>query len=124
MNKMSKILIVEDEKSLQNALFEKLVRENYKIVLADDGEEGLKKAISEKPDLILLDIVMPNVDGIEMLRGLRDTKEGKDMPVMILTNLSKSDLTTEAMNLGAFDYLVKSDWSLEDLIKKINKKLS
>lgn len=120
---MAKILVIEDERPLVQALEEKLVKSGFDIVFASNGQEGLDKAYSEKPDLILLDIVMPIMDGMTMLKKLHSDDWGKTIPVIVLTNLSDNEKITQAMELGSYDYLVKSDWSLEDVVERIREKL-
>ncbi|MFA6594394.1 MAG: response regulator [Candidatus Buchananbacteria bacterium] len=120
---MKKILIIEDEPSLAEALRQKLTKEKFDAVVAKDGQEGLVTALKNKPDLILLDIVMPVMDGLTMLEKLRQDKWGKNVPVIILSNLNEADKTAEAMAKGVYDYLVKSDWKLEDLVKKVREKI-
>lgn len=123
MKPTRKILIVEDEISLLNILTDKLTKEGYNVIKAIDGKEGLKLALSELPDLILLDINMPVMDGITMLKLLRKEDAGKKIEVVMLTNFSEYKLLAEAMELGSHDYLVKSDWKLEDVVKLIHDKL-
>ena len=123
MANKKKILIVEDEDSLKMSLKRKFTSEGFEIVEASDGEEGLKAAEKEKPDLILLDIVMPVMDGMTMLKKLRQTDWGKEMPVVLLTNLADTDEVNQAMELNVFDYLVKSNWDIEDVIVKVKDKL-
>lgn len=118
-----KILIVEDEISLINVLYDKLTHEGYEVLKAMDGKEGLKLALSDLPDLILLDINMPVMDGITMLKELRKDERGKKVEVVMLTNFSEYKLLADAMEQGAHDYLVKSDWKLEDVVKLLHDKL-
>ena len=117
------ILVVEDEKPLLNALSAKLQNEGYEVIEAEDGEVGLKLAIKRKPDLILLDIILPKMDGITLLEKLRENVWGKSAKVIILSNLSDWDNTYKAVNLNVHDYLVKSDWDIKDVIKKVKSKL-
>ena len=121
---MEKILIVEDEKILRDALTIKLKDEGFEILEAEDGLAGLDMALAEKPDLILLDIIMPVMDGITMLQKLRDDPEGKKIKVIILTNLQDQEKVTEAVKNNTQEYLIKSDWSLSDIVLKIKEKLS
>ncbi len=121
MSDKKKVLIIEDEPSLQGALEAKLAHEGYAVVSAKNGEEGLQTALSEKPDLILLDIIMPHMDGLHMLKQLRKDPWGKSVHVMILTNIQEPEKISEAAEQGAYEYLVKSDWTLEDLLKKIKE---
>ena len=116
---MTKILVVEDEEILRTALGEELKQEGFTVVDAKDGIEGLEKASSENPDLILLDLVMPRLDGIATLRQLKENTGTQNIPVVILTNLSDYDKVSDALSLGAMDYLVKANYRLEELVTKI-----
>ena len=124
MENNKKILIVEDEVSLRNALCNKLAREGFSTLEAKNGEEGLEVALREHPDLILLDIIMPKMDGISMLKKLREDEWGKRVPVIVLTNLSDMEKVAEVAEGGAFDYLIKADWKLEDVVNKVKQKLN
>jgi DNA-binding response OmpR family regulator len=117
-----KILIIEDDKSLQNALVEILTQEKYEIISAFDGEEGLRKAKDEKPDLILLDIILPKKDGYEILAEIKKGEE-KNIPILILTNLGEIDNVQKALDLGATTFMVKSDFSLKDVLEKVKENL-
>jgi DNA-binding response OmpR family regulator len=121
MNK--KILIVEDEQSLRRALVEKMSTEGFEIIEAGDGEEGLKAALQNKPDLILLDIVMPKMDGITMLGKLRESEWGKNANVLILTNLSSGAELINAIEKNSYEYLAKTDWKLEEIAEKVKNML-
>lgn len=123
-NKKLKILIVEDEPALIGVLSDKLSKEGFNILKAIDGEIGLKLALEEKPDLILLDIIMPKMDGITMLKKLREQEIGKNMPVIILTNLSDSEKNAEMTERGVLDFLIKTNWKLDDVVKKIKQRLN
>lgn len=114
-----KILIVEDEEILLTALSEELKQQGFQVVGAKDGVEGVEKANSEKPDLILLDLVMPRMDGISALKEIKAGATTKDIPVVILTNLSDYDKVSDALSLGAMDYLVKANYRLEELVSKL-----
>jgi len=116
-----KILIVEDDRSLLLALQEKFTNEGFSVVTALDGEEGLIVAEKEKPDLLLLDIKMPKIDGITMARKLKEG--GIDAPIIFLTNLDDAKHISEAIEVSKSDYLIKSDWELEDIVKKVKAKL-
>lgn len=116
-----KILIVEDELSLRSVLAEKLRLESFEVLEAKNGEEGLEISISQKPELILLDIVMPKMDGITMLEKLREDSWGKKVPVIILTNLSSGSEMSKSAENRVSSYLVKTDWKLEDVVKKIKE---
>jgi DNA-binding response OmpR family regulator len=114
-----KILFVEDEPNLQKAISEILVQEGYKVFGAADGEEGLKVAQKEKPDLILLDLILPKKDGFEVLKELKADEKMKSIPVIVLTNLEGVGDVEKALELGARTYLVKANYELEDVIDKI-----
>jgi DNA-binding response OmpR family regulator len=118
-----KILIVEDDKPLLEALKKKLTLNKFNVIEAINGEDGLNKALAEHPDLILLDIIMPRMDGLTMLKKLREDKWGEGVPVIMLTNLSDSIEVAEATASGVHDYLVKSDWKMEDVVGKVKEKL-
>ncbi len=118
-----KILIIEDEQSLLNALVSKFEKEDFAVISARDGEDGLEKALTEHPDLVLLDIIMPKMDGITTLERIRRDNWGKKVPVIMLTNLSDEKKVEEAIELGSRDYLVKSDWNINDVVKKVRSKL-
>ncbi len=117
------ILVVEDEPALANALRDKFEREGFSVSIALNGEEGLRMACDQKPDLILLDIVMPVMDGLTMLTELRKDPWGKDARVIMLTNLSDAIRVSDAVEHGVHDYLVKTDWKLEDLVAKARARI-
>ena len=118
-----KILIIEDEATLQKALQEVLTAEGYDILSALDGLRGLEMARQENPDIILLDIILPKMDGFEVLKELKGEEKTESIPVVILTNLSDVSDVQKALDLGATTYLVKADFSLEDVIKKVKDTL-
>src|SRR3989338_8219075 len=110
---MKKILFIEDESALQKAFGDILSESGYEMKSAMDGETGLRLVGTEKPDLILLDITLPKLNGFEVL------EETKKIPVIILTNLEKIEDVDKAIGLGAMTYLVKAQYKLEDVIEKI-----
>ena len=117
----NKVLIAEDQEAMLEALTESFESANFDVFGAKDGEEGLRVALKEHPHVILIDILMPKMDGITMLKKLREDNWGKSVPVMILTNLSEVEKIAEAIEDGISDYLIKTDWSLEDIVKKVKK---
>ncbi len=121
MKKASKILIVEDEKALLAVLSDKFRREGFMVYGAKDGLAGLNMACKVKPALVILDIVMPSMDGLTMLKKLREDKWGNAVPVLILSNLSDPEQINEATSRGAVEYLVKSNWGLEDVVQKVKQ---
>ena len=118
-----KILVIDDETALRSVLSDKLNSVGFETLQARDGLEGLSLALSHHPDLILLDVVMPVEDGITFLKELRTDAWGLTAKVILLTNLSDEQKVAESLKLGVFDYLVKSDWKLDDLLLKINERL-
>ncbi|MFC1612254.1 PleD family two-component system response regulator [Patescibacteria group bacterium] len=122
-NKAKTILIIEDEAPVVRILREKFKSEGFRVLEAKNGIDGFKKAKTEKPDLILLDIILPKMDGIAMLQKLRKDAWGKNVKVIILTNLSDGDELAEAIEHKVHDYLVKADWKLEEIVKKVKEKL-
>lgn len=119
-----KILIVEDEAPLAQILSDKFTLEGFAVRQAGDGVQGLSLALEWQPDIILLDIIMPNMDGMTMLHKLRAQEGGKKIPVILLTNLSDSDKIYDAMANGVFDFLVKANWSIEDIVREVKAKLA
>ncbi|MBU2541984.1 response regulator [Patescibacteria group bacterium] len=124
INKLfKKILIVEDEPSLLKALEIKFIDEGFEVIKAVDGKQGLEMSLLEHPDIILLDIVMPIMDGMTMLKKLREDKWGKDAKVIILTNLSDAEKVAKAAEHNVFDFLVKTDWHISDVVEKVKERL-
>lgn len=119
-----KILIVEDEEPLLEVLKERFENEGFNVVTAKNGEEALTVALAERPNLIILDIVMPKMSGLDMLKNLRGHEEGKTVPVMVLTNLNDAESIKEALGHGAYDILVKADWPIGDIVQNVKDKLS
>lgn len=118
-----KILIVEDEETLRSVLQEKLTRSKYDVFVAKDGVEGFTMAKSKKPDLILLDLVMPKRDGFEVLTMLKDEDDLKNIPVIILSNLEEDENLKKALKLGADDYFVKSEHPISEVVEKVKAHL-
>lgn len=121
MKQKKKILIVEDETSLSAILKDKFEIEKFNVLVAENGLIGLETALKELPDMILLDIAMPVMDGLEMLKKLREDERGKDLKVIILTNYGDMEKFVQAKDLGASDYLVKADWGMADIVERVNK---
>jgi len=117
------VLIVEDEGAMQRALKNKLENAGYTVVTADDGAEALKEMAATEPDLMLLDLIMPKLDGISVLREIKTDEKLGRIPVIILTNLSSGDKVAEAMQLGTFDFLVKANYSLDDVLGKVQERI-
>jgi CheY-like chemotaxis protein len=117
------ILIIEDEKSLRGALVDFLHLKNFIPLEAKNGREGLEMALLKHPDLILLDLIMPEMDGMATLKKIREDAWGEKVPIIILTNLSatKEQLADDEVTRKPTYYLIKSDWKLQDIVKKIEK---
>ncbi|OIP75876.1 MAG: hypothetical protein AUK07_00775 [Parcubacteria group bacterium CG2_30_36_21] len=120
---MKKILFIEDESALQKTFGDILKNKGYGVLKALDGESGLRSAQGERPDLILLDLILPKMDGFEVLKELKENEETKNIPVIILTNLEETEDIQKALELGATTYLVKSSYTLEEVVNKIEKAL-
>lgn len=117
------ILIVEDDKIIIKTLGEGLKQEGFNVIHAYDGEQGLESISENKPDLVLLDIIMPKMDGFTMLKKLRSMPDIKDTPVIVLSNLSSANDTAEAVEEGVNKYLVKTDWKISDVVRIIKESL-
>ena len=118
-----KILIIEDDTFLQGLEATKLKKENYEVITAGNGEEGMKKITEEGIELILLDLVLPEFDGFEILEKIRSTASTKKLPVIVFSNLSEDKDIKKAESLGATDFMVKSNFTLDELVERINKVL-
>lgn len=121
MAPQKKVLVVEDEKTLREAVVDILRLKNFEALEAGNGREGVSTALSEHPDLILLDLIMPEMDGMTALKEIRKDPWGAHVPVIILTNLSatKEQLVEDMVTHKPMHYLIKSDWKLHDVILKI-----
>ncbi len=114
-----KILIVEDDKFLRELMSQKLRNENYNVIEAVDGEEGVKKAIEEVPELILLDLILPGIDGFEVLENIKKEEALVPVPVIILSNLGQKEDIEKGLKLGATDYLIKAHFTPGEIIEKV-----
>ncbi len=118
---MKTILFIEDESALQKTFGEVLKQEGYEMISALDGEIGLRLAEAKKPDLILLDLILPKIHGFDVLKKLKQAEGTKHIPVIVLTNLEGMRDVDMALELGATTYLVKAQYSLEEVVEKIKK---
>ena len=116
---MQKILVVEDDKYLSGAYKVKLLKMGFEVKTAADGEEALAALTEFVPDLILLDLVMPRKDGFATLEEIKKNDKWKSIPVLIATNLGQKEDVERGMKLGAIDYLVKTDTSVDDFVNKV-----
>ena len=119
MKTQKTILVIEDEKSLRGAIVDILRLKNFLSLEAKNGREGVRLALSKHPALILLDIIMPEMDGITALKKIREDSWGGKIPIIILTNLSATN--KQPMDDAMTHYLIKSDWKLHDIVKKIEE---
>ncbi|MDD4062391.1 MAG: response regulator [Candidatus Pacebacteria bacterium] len=114
-----KILVVEDDKFLRELITQKLAREGYDVVGAVDGEDGVVKVKENKPDIVLLDLILPGIDGFEVLAKIKEDEELSDIPVIILSNLGQRDDVDRGIKLGATDFLIKAHFTPSEIIEKI-----
>jgi len=113
------ILVVEDDKFLRELIVRKLKEENFNISEAIDGEEGIKKIKEERPNLVLLDLILPGIDGFEVLSKMKEDMSLTRTPVIILSNLGQKDDVERGFKLGAVDYLIKAHFTPGEIIEKV-----
>ena len=118
-SKKIKILLIEDDPFLLNMYNTKFELEGFLVITANDGEKGSKLALKEEPDIILLDILLPKKDGFEVLEELKTNNKTKDIPVILLTNLSQKNEVERGLLLGAIDYLIKAHFMPSEIVTKI-----
>ena len=118
-----KILLVEDEEIMINLLQRKLVKEGYKVLIARDGQEGLEKMRKEKPDLVLLDIIMPKMGGFEVMEEMEKDKELNKIPVIVISNSGQPVELDKAQKLGAKDWLIKTEFDPQEVVEKVKKQI-
>jgi len=122
-NMAKKILIIEDEEVLISVLKKKLIREGYDISVAKNGVEGLAKMKKDRPDLILLDIIMPEKGGFEVMEEMVKDEELKDIPVIIISNSGQPVEIEKAKKLGADDWLIKTEFDPQEVLDKVIKQI-
>ena len=119
---MKKVLIVEDDPMLVEIYRKKFSEDHiFEIITASSGTETEKMVAQEKPDLILLDLILPEEDGFQVLEKVRKTEAGKDIKIIVFSNLSQEEEKEKAMNLGADDFMVKSDFTPQQIMDKIKE---
>ena len=118
-----KILIIEDEEIIRDLLQKKLSQEGYEISVAKDGQEGLRLIKEVKPDLILLDIVMPKIGGFEVMEEMQKEEELKSIPVIVVSNSGQPVEIDKAQALGAKDWLIKTEFDPKEVIEKVIKQI-
>lgn len=121
--KKIKVLLIEDDPFLLSMYTTKFEIEGFWIITADDGEKGIELAGSQKPDIILLDILMPKMNGFEVLESIKADKATAQIPVILLTNLNQKDEIEKGLRLGAEDYLIKAHFMPTEVIEKVRKLL-
>nr|OGZ58165.1 MAG: hypothetical protein A2827_02740 [Candidatus Spechtbacteria bacterium RIFCSPHIGHO2_01_FULL_43_30]OGZ60233.1 MAG: hypothetical protein A3B96_02585 [Candidatus Spechtbacteria bacterium RIFCSPHIGHO2_02_FULL_43_15b] len=119
-----KILVVEDDQFLRDLIVRKLEDESFEVLQAVDGEEGLRDAKENKPDMVLLDLILPGIDGFEVLRNMKSDKEISDIPIIILSNLGQRDDIEQGLKLGARDYLIKAHFTPGEIVARVKEILS
>jgi DNA-binding response OmpR family regulator len=118
------ILIIDDDEALRVAMVSAVEKAGYAVVQAANGQDGIALALAERPDLIVLDILMPKMDGRETLREIRSREETSDIPVILLTSVSDLSYVAETTTYENVDYLVKTDVSLADIVAKITDRVN
>ncbi len=126
MNRNKKLLIVEDEEMLADMYAERFGFEGFEIILANDGEKGVEMALKEKPDLIILDILLPKKEGVDVLKDIRESGEwGEHIPIIMLTNLDCNDYVLDAIEkYSPSYYFIKSNIELKEVVNKVHELLS
>jgi DNA-binding response OmpR family regulator len=121
-NKDITVLIVEDEADLREAIMTALTYEGFNVLSAENGEMGLAIARTQKPNLILLDLMMPKMDGLTMLKHLRSDERGKDVKVIVMTALDDFERIAEVVEAGGDEYIVKTSITLSGIIEKVKER--
>ncbi len=117
------MLLVEDDVFLSSIYQKKFEMEGYKVTTADNGEKALVEAKAKKPSIIMLDILLPKLDGFAVLTQLKADETTKDIPVILLTNLGQKDDVEKGLQMGAVDYLIKAHFKPSEVVDKIKKAL-
>ena len=117
---MKKILIVEDEKILGEMYVQKMTQAGFKVVLMRSSEDGMKTVVKEKPDLIILDLLLPGENGIEFYKKIRENDKTSSIPVLVLSNYDDPEMKKDALGLGIRDYLIKSNYTPQEIVEKIS----
>lgn len=121
MENQRTLLLVEDDNFLIEILVKKFKADNYHVIHAGDGEQALRKAHDEHPDIIMLDIILPGMNGFEILKKLKEDETIADIPVAFLSNLGQKEDVEKGKKLGAVDFIVKANHSLDEIVNKTNK---
>lgn len=123
MSPKKTVLLVEDERNLLKMYDRKFTLEGFRVLQAENGKQALEIVKTEKPAVILLDIIMPELDGFQVLERLESNPETKDIPVILLTNLNQETDIARGMNLGAKDFLVKANFEPDEVVEKVKRML-
>lgn len=118
-SKAIKILLVEDDKMILDMYTLKFFQEGYKVIQSENGKDALDAAKKEKPDMILLDIILPQMDGFTVLKKLKTDSDTKNIPVVLLTNLGQEGDVKKGLELGAIDYLIKANYTPSQVVEKV-----
>lgn len=116
-----KLLIIEDDVSLIDIFKTAIDNKKYNVIIAIDGDEGVKKALSENPDGIVLDILLPGRNGFDVLINLKNNAKTKKIPVVILSNIGQEEEVKRGLQLGADDYMIKADFTIDQVLNKIDQ---
>jgi len=116
-----KVLVVEDDQFLQKILLLKFAAEGFEVSGAADGEEALKRILAEAPNIVLLDLILPKMNGFDVLTEIRTNPQTRQLPVIVLSNLGQEEDIRRARNLGALDFLVKSDVSIQEIVQRVKE---
>ena len=118
---MKKILIIEDDPFLSEMYAAKFIENNFEIELASDGKLGLTKIEEFRPDLVLLDIVLPKMDGFEVLKKIKEKEELREIPIVLLTNLGQKNEVEKGLALGAQEYIIKAHFTPTAVVTKVKE---
>ena len=121
---IAKVLLIEDDRSLRELIAQKLEKEKFDVMQTVDGESGLRKLSEQKPDIVLLDLILPGMSGFEVLKKIREMPDSQTIPVVILSNLGQREDVEKGLSLGATDFLIKAHFTPGEIITKIKNVLS
>ncbi|MDH4330707.1 MAG: response regulator [Candidatus Moranbacteria bacterium] len=124
MNEKRRILIADDDNDLRSMSKEIFESEGFEVIEAANGEDALKLALEEKPDLVLTDVIMPKMDGVTLMQELRKDEWGKTVPIIALSNVDSPEGILKAIDSNVTTYLVKGNWKLEEIVGKVKEKLN
>jgi DNA-binding response OmpR family regulator len=120
-NAQLSVLIVEDDRFLQKILATKFAKEGFDVRTASDGEDALQQLIAKKPDFVVLDIIIPKMNGFEVIAEMKTNVALKSIPVVVLSNLGQDEDVTRAKELGALEFLTKADHSINEIVEKVKE---